>query len=109
MVPLQFAAIYPLLLTHEGSRSNGYWYSPEKDTEVMRKDRLFYLQCVQEQATEGGMIKEYHQIIASQDEIDRYWWLMAASRTHIDVSIASARWFPPIRACQVLDDSHKTK
>ena len=100
MVPLQFAAVYPLFLTHEGNRSNEFWYSPLKDTMVMRRDRAFYLQLVQERAVTGEpTMKTYSQVIARKDEVPRYWWFVAASRTHIDVSVASGRWHPHVRAC----------
>lgn len=53
----------------------------------MRRDREFYLQCIHERAVaEGGMVEHYYRVLSWEDDIQRYWWIAAASQ--IDIHIA---------------------
>jgi hypothetical protein len=70
MVPLQFAAGYPRLLTYEPTGSS----LQTKNTAMMERDRQFYLNCVKERAsTEGGIELDYNQVLSRDDEVNRYW------------------------------------
>jgi len=87
MVPLQFAAEYPRFLTHEpvqisSGRTIFDWQ--KKNTDMMKRDRQFYLDCVRERAcSAGGIAHYYFQLLARSDECGRYWWFKAISQVDI--------------------------
>ncbi|KAB5570378.1 hypothetical protein GE09DRAFT_1171077 [Coniochaeta sp. 2T2.1] len=93
LVPLQFAAVYPRFLTHEPD--DGAVKFASRDTEQMREDRTFYLQCIQGRATrEGGIALDYYRVLEREDEPSRYWWFTAASRIGIHKAMVSCGWAP---------------
>ena len=64
---------------------------------MMRRDHAYYLQCIHERAiVEGGMVEDYYQVISRQDEIKRYWWVVAGSQIDVHKAMASRNWVPPI-------------
>ena len=63
---------------------------------MMRRDRDFYLQCIHQRAVaEGGMVEDYYHILSREDEIQRYWWIAAASQIDIHIAMVSCNWVPP--------------
>ncbi|KID97317.1 Protein kinase-like domain protein, partial [Metarhizium majus ARSEF 297] len=101
LVPLQFAAVYPRFLTHEPleGQENGW---TGRDSEQMELDRAFYLECIQERAIQAqgeglNMLMDYYRVLSREDEIERYFWLTAASRIDIHRAMAKCDWKPPIR------------
>ena len=85
MVPLQFSAVYPRFLTNEprlvGDKFD--WsqcaYSP-----TQKDDRAFYLRCIMDMARiKGGYARVYSEILARDDQEERYWWLSAVNRLDI--------------------------
>jgi len=97
MVPLQFAAEYPRFLTHEPFETpDGFVWSGH-DSIAMCEDRKFYLDCIRERAeSEGGICRQYWQILARSDEPRRYWWCAASSRIDVHRAMASCGWNPPL-------------
>ncbi len=95
MVPLQFAAVYPRFLTHEpGEGAQGF---SVRNSQQMKQDRAFYLECVRTRATrEGGIELDYYRALSRDDEPSRYWWLTAASRIDIHIAMALCSWAPAI-------------
>ncbi|KAL9024041.1 MAG: hypothetical protein Q9196_006805 [Gyalolechia fulgens] len=94
-VPLQFAAVYPRFLTHEPSWNGRMVKWPKESSPMMRRDREFYLQCVHQRAVaEGGMVEDYYRVLSREDEIQRYWWIAAASQIDIHIAMASCNWAP---------------
>jgi hypothetical protein len=83
MVPLQYAAVYPRFLTNEPQIIRGAVIWP-RITPTMDRDRQFYLQCIEDIASHrGGIAQDYYEILAREDEIERYWWLSAVGRLDI--------------------------
>ncbi|OBT94441.1 hypothetical protein VE01_07189 [Pseudogymnoascus verrucosus] len=92
IIPLQFSACFPNFLTHEfeslhepfeakhGSETDGPLVWRSKNTEVMRRDREFYLRCVEEFSRGDPMLEAYYELLAAEDEIKRYRWIMAATK-----------------------------
>lgn len=65
----------------------------------MEQDRAFYLECVKERAfgeEEDGMLMNYYQVLAREEEMARYWWLTAASSIDIHWAMAECDWRPPV-------------
>ncbi|KAK4189872.1 hypothetical protein QBC35DRAFT_379302 [Podospora australis] len=94
-VPLQFAAVYPRFLTHE-PREGAQGFSA-RNTQQMKQDRAFYLECVEIRARrEGGFELDYHRTLSRNDEPSRYWWFTAASRIDIHRAMALCSWAPAI-------------
>lgn len=95
MVPLQFAAAYPRFLTHEpGDGAQGF---SVRNTQQMKEDRAFYLECVKTRATRvGGIELDYYRALSRDDEPGRYWWITAASRIDIHWAMALCSWAPAI-------------
>lgn len=51
---------------------------------MMKRDRQLYLDCIKERASsEGGIARDYHQLLARFDENGRYWWFKAISESNI--------------------------
>jgi hypothetical protein len=101
MVPLQFAAAYPRFLTHEpvqicsGSFRKTVFDWQKKNTNMMKRDRQFYLDCVRERAcSEGGIAHDYFQLLARSDECRRYWWFKAISEVDIHEAMCTCDWDP---------------
>jgi hypothetical protein len=98
MVPLQFAAEYPRFLTHEPvqiSSGTTVFDWQKKNTDIMKRDRLFYLDCVRERAcSEGGIARDYYQLLARSDECSRYWWFKAISQADIHKAMCACDWDP---------------
>jgi len=83
MLPLSLAAAYPTFLTHEPTQEDKSIDWAARDTEIMQKDRAFYLSCIHSIATtRGGLAEEYYQLLAREDEINKYWWYVAASQKY---------------------------
>lgn len=83
MIPLQFAAVYPRFLTNEPQMTNGEYYWPNS-SQMMDRDRRFYLQCIGNIAlARGGTAKTYYEVLQREDEVRRYWWFSAVSRLDI--------------------------
>ncbi|KFY67772.1 hypothetical protein V497_00236 [Pseudogymnoascus sp. VKM F-4516 (FW-969)] len=92
ILPLQFSACFPNFLTYEfesphdpievehGSGADGPLVWGSKNTEMMRRDRAFYLQCVKELSGGDPLLEAYYQLLAAEKEIRRYWWLVAATK-----------------------------
>ncbi|KAF2021332.1 hypothetical protein BU24DRAFT_19415 [Aaosphaeria arxii CBS 175.79] len=98
MVPLQFAAEYPRFLTHEPVQiCPGFtafdW--ERRDTDVMKRDRFYYLDCVREIAClEGGIARDYYELLARPDECRRYWWFRAVCQADIHRAMCACDWNP---------------
>ncbi|KAH6623399.1 hypothetical protein F5144DRAFT_595576 [Chaetomium tenue] len=66
-----------------------------RNSEQMKRDRAFYLECVKTRAQrEGGIELHYYRTLARDDEPSRYWWLTAASRIDIHIAMALCSWAP---------------
>lgn len=111
IIPLQFSACFPNFLTHEfdsphepvevehGSGAGGPLVWGARNTEMMRRDRAFYLQCVMELSTGDPMLEAYYQLLAAKNEIRRHWWLVAATKLKVHRAMAACNWLrtsPPI-------------
>lgn len=71
----------------------------------MRRDREFYLRCIHERAVaEGGMVEDYYRVLSREDEIQRYWWIAAASQIDIHIAMASCNWAPPVSGKKDISD-----
>jgi len=112
MVPLQFSACFPNSLTYDfqssnepveveyGSGVDGQLVWRSKNTPMMRRDRTFYLQCVKELSRGDALLEVYYQVLAANNEIQRYWWLMAASKLKVHHAMVACNWLqssPPTR------------
>jgi aminoglycoside phosphotransferase (APT) family kinase protein len=97
--PLQFAVEYPWFLLHEPyENEDGSFTWARHDSEVMTEDRAFYLSCVEARArNEGGIVADYHSVLARKDEIARFWWFTAAWRRDKHRAMAACGWKPPVR------------
>ena len=83
MTPLQFAAVYPRFLTNEPQMINGMFYWPSS-SQIMERDRRFYLECIRKIASaRGGIAINYYEILEREDEARRYWWFSAVTRLDI--------------------------
>ncbi|KAF3479708.1 uncharacterized protein GIQ15_06684 [Arthroderma uncinatum] len=106
-IPFQLSACFPNFLTHDfqtphdqveveyGNNTDGHLVCKPKNTPTMRRDRVFYLQCVKELSEGDPMLEEYYQLLASKDEIRRYWWLMAATKLKVHQAMAVCNWLRP--------------
>jgi hypothetical protein len=104
IIPLQFSASFPTFLTHKfesphepveaehGSGADGPLVWGSKNTEMMRQDRAFYLQCVEELASGDPILEAYYQLLAAKNEIRRYWWLVAATKLKVHRAMAACSW-----------------
>jgi aminoglycoside phosphotransferase (APT) family kinase protein len=83
--PLQFAAEYPWFPTHEPRENkDGSFTWAYHDSEIMQEDRAFYWSCIEARAkNEGGIVADYHAVLARKDEIARFWWFTAAWRRDV--------------------------
>ncbi|OBT46060.1 hypothetical protein VE00_02881 [Pseudogymnoascus sp. WSF 3629] len=84
IIPLQFSACFPNFLTHDfeslyepvevehGSGTDGPLVWQSRNTEMMRRDREFYLRCVEEFSRGDSMLEKYYQLLAAEDEVRRY-------------------------------------
>lgn len=84
-VPLQFSAVYPRFLTNEPRLEGGKFdWSQCAYSQTQKDDRAFYLQCIIDMAPEKGeYARIYSEILARDDEEERYWWFRAAN--HLDI------------------------
>lgn len=102
MVPLQFAAEYPRFLTHEPDHAGACIQTTfdwkKKNTDIMKRDRQFYLDCVRDRALlKGGITHTYYQLLARPDECARYWWFKAIHQAHIHAAMCACNWDPVIQ------------
>jgi hypothetical protein len=85
MIPLQFAPVYPRFLVNEPRLTHDGFDWPEfAYSQAQKDDRSFYLQCIIELAPakgENGRI--YSEILARDDQEERYWWFAAVG--HLDI------------------------
>jgi hypothetical protein len=106
-LPLQFAAVYPRILDHEtyqnqsdvevepeqahDSRSSLVWRS--KNTETKRRDRKVFLDTVRSLCdTHRETCRVFHRVLASKDEIRRYWWFTAISNQKLHQAMVKVNW-----------------
>jgi hypothetical protein len=106
-LPLQFAAVFPRILDHEtyqdqndnevelelayDSKSSLVWRS--KNTETKRRDRRVFLDTVESLCeTHGETCRTFHRILASKDEIRRYWWFTAISNQKLHQAMVKVNW-----------------
>ncbi|KFZ07804.1 hypothetical protein V501_06207 [Pseudogymnoascus sp. VKM F-4519 (FW-2642)] len=80
IIPLQFSACFPNFLTHEfeslhepvevehGSGTDGPLVWRSRNTGMMRRDRAFYLRCVEEFSRGDSMLEAYYELLAAKDE-----------------------------------------
>lgn len=95
MVPLQYAAEYPRFLTFEPIKTNSGVSWTERKHEQLYKDRQYYLACIKERAEqERGLALQYHTALSRVDEVNRYWWYIAASRSDIHKAMVMCDWNP---------------
>jgi hypothetical protein len=59
---------------------------------MMRRDREFYLRCVEEFSRGDSMLEKYYQLLAAEDEVRRYWWIMAATKLKVHLAMAACNW-----------------
>ena len=95
MVPLQYAAEYPRFLQHEPVDTGaGISWTRTGDTQI-QQDRVFYLSCIKDRAErEGGLASLYYQLLSRTDELNRYWWCAAASRSDAHRAMVACDWDP---------------
>ncbi|OBT82269.1 hypothetical protein VE02_08904 [Pseudogymnoascus sp. 03VT05] len=103
IILLQFSTCFPNFLTHDfesehepveaeyGSETDGplVWRSRNI---MMRRDREFYLQCVEKLSCGGPMLEKYYRLLAAEDEIRRYWWVVAATKLKVHRAMAACNW-----------------
>lgn len=96
MVPIQFAAVFPLFLIHYHDILESKADASACMPPVWYEDREFYLRCVQERAEmDGGLARQVYNVIRRPEELDRYWWFLESTQKNRHVSLASGRWVPP--------------
>lgn len=85
MVPLQFSAVYPRFLTDEPRLvGDKFDWSQCAYSQRQKDDRSFYLQCIIDMAqAKGEYALVYAEILARDDQEERYWWLSAVNRLDI--------------------------
>jgi hypothetical protein len=85
MVPLQFSAVYPRFLTNEPRLVGDMFdWSQCAYSQTQKDDRSFYLQCIIDMApAKGEYARVYSEILARDDQEERYWWLSAVNRLDI--------------------------
>lgn len=59
---------------------------------MMRRDWEFYLRCVEELSRGHPMLEAYYKLLAAEDEIKRYWWIMAATKLKVHRAMAACNW-----------------
>jgi hypothetical protein len=106
-LPLQFAAVFPRILDHETYQnpddvevelelaadleSSLVWRS--KNTETKRRDREQFLDIVKSLCdTHGDICSSFHRVLASRDEIRRYWWFTAISNQKLHQAMVEVNW-----------------
>ncbi|OBT74311.1 hypothetical protein VF21_06877 [Pseudogymnoascus sp. 05NY08] len=104
IIPLQFSACFPNFLTHDfesehepveveyGSSTDGPLVWRSRNTEIMRRDRAFYLECVEGFSRGDPMLGKYYELLATEDEIRRYWWIVAATKLKVHRAMAACNW-----------------
>ncbi|CAD6441214.1 f32e9f32-1f26-470b-9d15-45451122ce46 [Sclerotinia trifoliorum] len=98
MLPIALAAVYPPFLTHDPALKGQDINWAARDTETMQRDRAFYLGCIRELAlAKRGLAEEYYANLARKDEIDKYWWFVAATCKTMYNAMAACNWKPPVR------------
>ncbi|KAI4853212.1 hypothetical protein E4T44_00983 [Aureobasidium sp. EXF-8845] len=109
-LPLQFAAVFPRILDHETyQNSDDVEIEPElavdlesslvwrsKNTETKRRDREQFLDSVKRLCdTHGEICSSFHRVLASSDEIRRYWWFTAISNQKLHQAMVKVNWLLP--------------
>jgi hypothetical protein len=104
---LQFAAVFPRILDHEtyqdqddvevepelahDSGSSLVWRS--KNTETKRRDRQLFLDTVKSLCdTHGETCHSFYRVLASKNEIKRYWWFTAISNQKLHQAMVKVNW-----------------
>ncbi|EDN93199.1 predicted protein [Sclerotinia sclerotiorum 1980 UF-70] len=90
--------VYPPFLTHDPTLEGQEINWAARDTETMQRDRAFYLGCIRELAlAKGGLVEEYYTNLARKDEIDKYWWFVAATSKSMHKAMVACNWKPPVK------------
>ncbi|APA15401.1 hypothetical protein sscle_14g101710 [Sclerotinia sclerotiorum 1980 UF-70] len=98
MLLIALAAVYPPFLTHDPTLEGQEINWAARDTETMQRDRAFYLGCIRELAlAKGGLVEEYYTNLARKDEIDKYWWFVAATSKSMHKAMVACNWKPPVK------------
>jgi hypothetical protein len=85
MVPLQFSPTYPRFLTKEPFwNGTNFDWSQCMYTKIQEGDRECFLECIKEMAAlQGGNACIYAEILAREDQQEKYRWYNAISRIDI--------------------------
>lgn len=85
MVPLHFSAVYPHFLTKEPRLvGDKFDWSLCTSSQAQKDDRSFFLQCIVDMApAKGEYARVSSEILAHDDQEERYWWLSAVNRLNI--------------------------
>lgn len=109
-LPLQFAAVFPLILCHEtyqdqndidvalelphDPQSSLVWRS--KNTETKRRDRQLFLDQIKRLCKAHGEICEsFYRVLIDKQEIRRYWWFTAISNQKLHQVMVKVNWLLP--------------